>query len=87
PVNSNQQLRIYSVHLKASSGSANEQKRLDEATILRNHVDSLAGGTNFIIVGDYNIYTSSEGAFQKLIATGSSSNGQAQDPLNLACVF
>ncbi|MEK7671094.1 MAG: hypothetical protein AAB344_02625, partial [Bacteroidota bacterium] len=38
PVNSNQQLRIYSVHLKASSGSTNEQKRSDEATILRNHL-------------------------------------------------
>ncbi len=83
PVNSSQQLRIYSVHLKASSGSANEQKRSDEATILRNHLDSLAAGTNFIIVGDYNIYTSGEGAFQKLIATGTSSNGQAFDPLNL----
>lgn len=34
-------LRIYSVHLKASSGSTNEQQHLAEVTILRNVTDTL----------------------------------------------
>ncbi len=83
PVNSAQQLRIYSLHLKASSGSTNEQARLQEATILRNHLDSLPAGTSFIIVGDFNIYSSSEPAFQKLIGAGINPSGQSFDPLNL----
>lgn len=83
PVNSTQQLRIYSVHLKSSSGSTNEQVRLQEATILRNHVDSLPAGTSFLILGDFNIYSSNEPAFQKLIETGVNPSGQSFDPLNL----
>lgn len=83
PVASQQQLRIYSVHLKASSGSANEQARLAEATILRTHLDSLPAGTAFLIMGDFNIYHSNEPAFQTLVGVGSNPAGQAFDPLNL----
>jgi len=60
-------LIIYSVHLKASSGSTNEQKRLAEVNILRNVTDNLPLGTNFMIIGDFNIYYSNEPAYQKLI--------------------
>lgn len=80
---SSQELRIYSVHLKASSGTVNEQARLQEATILRTHLDSLPAGTAFLIMGDFNIYSSNEPALQKLTETGSSTSGQALDPLNL----
>ena len=37
-------LLIYSVHLKASSGSINEQKRLDEVSNLREVTDQLTQG-------------------------------------------
>lgn len=83
PINSAQYLYIYSVHLKASSGITNEQARLQEATILRNHIDSLPPGTPFLIMGDFNIYSSSEPAFQKLVTPGTTPSGQAFDPLNL----
>lgn len=83
PINSTQHLYIYSVHLKASSGSTNEQARLQEATILRNHLDSLPAGSSFLIMGDFNIYSSSEPAFQKLVSAGVTPSGQAFDPLNL----
>lgn len=80
-------LRIYSVHLKASSGSANEQQRLAEATILRNYLNTLPPGSQFIIVGDYNIYRSDEPAFQKFLADEGNNNGRVRDPLNAVGVW
>lgn len=80
-------LRIYSVHLKASSGSTNEQQRLAEATTLRNYLNNLPTGSQFIIVGDYNIYRSDEPAFQKLLADEANNNGRVRDPLNAVGVW
>ncbi len=51
-------IRIYSVHLKASSGTTNEQQRLAEVTLLRNVTDALPLNSNFIVCGDFNIYGS-----------------------------
>jgi endonuclease/exonuclease/phosphatase family metal-dependent hydrolase len=60
-------IRIYSVHLKASSGSANEQQRLAEVTILRGISDALPSNTNFLVLGDFNIYGANEPAYIKLL--------------------
>lgn len=76
-------MRIYSLHLKASSGSTNEEARRVEATILRNHLNGLPAGSLFIIVGDYNIYRSSEPAFVKLLGSEADNDGRCFDQLNL----
>ena len=60
-------LIIYSVHLKASNTETDRQKRLAEVNILRNVTDNLPLGTNFMVIGDFNIYYSNEPAYQKLI--------------------
>ena len=83
PINGSEQFRVYSLHLKASSGSSNEQVRLSEATILRDHLNALPAGANFIIVGDYNIYSSAEPAWLKLTGSEANNNGQSIDPLGL----
>lgn len=70
---------LYSVHLKASDGTSNEQQRLAEVTVLRNVTDNLPAGSNFIVAGDFNIYRSSEPAYQKLIEQ--SNPGYFTDPL------
>jgi endonuclease/exonuclease/phosphatase family metal-dependent hydrolase len=72
-------IRFYSCHLKSSSGSANEAERLAAVTILRNHLNGLPEGTEFIIVGDMNFYTSSEDGYQKFIASETNNIGRAQD--------
>lgn len=77
----NDTIRIYSVHLKASTGTQNELQRLAEATALRNVTDTLPPNSNFIVLGDFNIYRSSEPAFQKLL--DQTTNGYFIDPLNL----
>ncbi|MBA4312451.1 MAG: hypothetical protein C0417_07455 [Chlorobiaceae bacterium] len=77
---SNDTVRFYSLHLKASTGY--ETQRLAEATILRNHLNNLPAGTKFMVVGDYNIYTSTEPAFQKLISSETDNDGRCKDPIN-----
>jgi endonuclease/exonuclease/phosphatase family metal-dependent hydrolase len=72
-------IRFYSCHLKSSQGTENEQKRLAEITCLRNHLNDLEQGTEFIIVGDMNFYTSSEPAYQKIIADEGNNIGRGQD--------
>ena len=72
------------MHLKASSGSSNANQRLQETTILRNHLNNLA--PNFFIVGgDFNIYSnnsSSEPAFDMLTSSSDDNDGQMFDPIN-----
>ena len=78
------EFNVYGVHLKASSGSSNANQRLQETTILRNHLNNLA--PNFFIVGgDFNIYSnnsSSEPAFNMLTSSSDDNDGQMFDPIN-----
>lgn len=62
-------LIIYAVHLKASSGSANELLRAAEVDSLRKVTNKLHAGANFLVLGDFNIYKSSEAAYTKLLNT------------------
>jgi len=71
-------IRFYGCHLKSSDGSSNEQERLEAVTALRIHLNTLSEGTEFIIVGDMNFYTSSEDGYQKFIAD-EGNNSRSQD--------
>ena len=78
------EFNIYGVHLKASSGSSNANQRLQETTILRNHLNELAANS-FIVAGDFNIYSnnsSSEPAFDMLTGASDNSNGRLFDPID-----
>ncbi len=72
-------LRVYSVHLKASQGSDNENRRAQEIQVLLDHLSTLPAETNILLVGDFNLYSASEGAYQKII-----SSGYLIDPLKAA---
>ena len=76
---------IYGVHLKASSGNSNASQRLQEVTILRNHLNDLDQNTRFIVAGDFNIYSNnsnSEPAFDMLTSEQDNPQGQLFDPIN-----
>ena len=77
-INGNQ-IRFYSCHLKASDTSEDEQQRLAEITVLRNHLSNLNEGTEFIVVGDMNFYRSTESGYQKIIADEVNNIGRAKD--------
>jgi endonuclease/exonuclease/phosphatase family metal-dependent hydrolase len=72
-------LTIYSVHLASSGG---ESAREAEAAILRNNANALPPGTRFIVAGDYNIESSTEGAYQRLTESQADNDGRNRDPLN-----
>lgn len=73
-------INIFSVHLKASSGSDNEQKRLAEVNKLRAVTDYLPQGSYYLALGDFNLYGSFEPAYQRLLDT--SGPGYLIDPIN-----
>lgn len=82
---SGEEFRIYSLHFKAAQGY--EQDRLAEATILRNYLNNLPTGTNFIVGGDFNIYASTEPAYQKLIGSEADNDGRCFDPKPITGVW
>jgi endonuclease/exonuclease/phosphatase family metal-dependent hydrolase len=78
-VESGEEVRLYSFHLKASQGSAEEAERLAECTILRAALDALDPGLPCATMGDYNVYGASEDAFQLLLSAGP---GSLRDPID-----
>lgn len=76
-VESGEEFRVFAVHLKASQGE--EPARLAEATILRDFLLTLPADLPVIVTGDFNVYTSSEPAYQLLLSAGPA---QLRDPLN-----
>ena len=79
------EFRIYGVHLKASSGDENAQQRLAEVTILRDYLNTFPAGSDFIVAGDFNIYShspTSEPAFDMLTSDLDDNNGRLFDPID-----
>ncbi len=82
----NDTLIILGVHLKANvynssdNNLLNQQKRTDAVISLRNETDKYHPKTNFLVCGDFNIFSSDEQAFQKL--TDKSKTGYVIDFTN-----
>lgn len=74
-------LIIFGVHLKANtSGPSDLTKRASAVDSLRKKTRTLSSKSNFVVLGDFNILTSSEPAFQKLL--DQTLPGYVYDPLN-----
>lgn len=73
-------LRVFSVHLKASSGSTNQARRLDEVTSLREVTNAFSSDTYYLVCGDFNIYSANEPAYQ-LLTESQGGAGYFDDPL------
>ena len=69
---------VYGMHLKASNSSADAALRLEGAEAIRSDADGLPSGSNIIYLGDLNVYSNGESAYQEFLSQGS---GQAFDPL------
>ncbi|MFH0864699.1 MAG: T9SS type A sorting domain-containing protein [Bacteroidota bacterium] len=70
---------VYAAHLKASTGSSNEQQRLLEVQKFIQHLANGNDKKNILFGGDMNFYSSSEPALEYLIAPGPY---QMYDPLD-----
>jgi endonuclease/exonuclease/phosphatase family metal-dependent hydrolase len=76
-------IRVYSLHLKANAGSGdNVERRRQEALVLRGELDQMPSGSLLFVCGDYNLLTSSEPAYELLLAPTPATNGQLNDPIN-----
>lgn len=73
---------LYSSHLKAGNDQIDQSKRLYEATILRNQLNTHYTNTNFISVGDFNFYNSGEPGFIRLTEKQTGNDNQLNDPIN-----
>lgn len=77
-------IKLLAVHLKASNSTSDQQQRLSEVNALRSFTNSLPNGDEFAVLGDFNIYTSTEPAYQRLLQIDAGSEGHFIDPLNLS---
>ena len=69
---------VYNSHLKSLDTTTDAGRRNVEATAIRADADALPEGTNVLYVGDFNLYRSSEPAYQTFLSSGP---GQAFDPI------
>ena len=61
---------VYSIHLKSGDTGPDQTARASEALALRANADALPDGSNVLFVGDFNMHTSSEGAYTNLVGAG-----------------
>jgi endonuclease/exonuclease/phosphatase family metal-dependent hydrolase len=73
-------LYVVALHLKSSQGADNEAQRLSMVQILENFLDTISPDAQVIVGGDYNLYTSSEPAYQLML--DNSNNIVLSDPVN-----
>ncbi|MEX2115672.1 MAG: endonuclease/exonuclease/phosphatase family protein [Bacteroidota bacterium] len=78
-------LRVISVHLNA--GEPDSSSRSAEVDSLRKYTDALPIGTDFLVVGDFNIYGSEEYSYRKLVAVKPGVEGHAVDPLSMTGIW
>ena len=81
-IESNEEIRLYGLHLKAGTGGDDEAEREQEATALRNYLNTLNPSEHFFVLGDFNFYDSNEGGFQVLTESQEDNDGQVFDPIN-----
>ena len=62
-------LNVIVVHLKASSGTQNEDLRFQMAQDLTNYLDTISNSEYVLFGGDFNFYTFSENGFQEFLDT------------------
>jgi len=78
-------LHTYNVHLKAGNSSANRNQRGGEVLRLRQSTDALPEGSLCLLMGDVNIYRSSEPAYELLLDQNAS--GYFIDPIPVEGVW
>lgn len=75
-------IAIYVCHMKAGTLPEDMSRRLAEATAIRTNAQGLTGFDGFAVVGDFNVYSSSDDAYQKLIGSEANNVGRFFDPIS-----
>jgi hypothetical protein len=75
-------IACYSAHMKAGSGSTDQQRRLVEAQRIRSDAEQLPEGWAFLIGGDFNIQSSNQAAYQEMVGSQFDNSGRFFDPIS-----
>ncbi len=75
---SGKRIYVYSMHLKSSNGSSNQETRRQGAENVRDDIMTLPTGSHIIVVGDMNFYSPNEPGYIWFTDAG---DGQLIDPL------
>ena len=92
-VSSERSFAIFSVHLKAGREPATQLLEADsvrramEVDSLRKVTNAFPNGTDFIVLGDFNIYHPFEPAYEKLVTVIAGNEGHFIDPLTMTGVW
>lgn len=73
-------LSLYSVHMKAGSAGEDQARRLVEAQRIHDDARSLPAGRQFLVGGDFNVQSSNQSAYAKLVGTPAAA-GPFKDPI------
>ena len=73
-------LYLYGVHLRAGTTQNDIDDRTSEAATLRINTDALPTGSNFLVLGDFNMQNSFEPGYANLLDTGN--DGYFLDPID-----
>jgi len=76
-------ITLFVVHLKAGATSSDQATRLEETTRLRAFMNTFPAGTNMAVLGDYNVRSSTETNYQRLVESQADNDGRVQDPINM----
>jgi len=82
-VSSAASITLFVVHLKAGANSSDLATRLEETTRLRAFMNTFPAGTNMAVLGDYNVRSSAETNYQRLVESQADNDGRVQDPINM----
>ncbi len=74
-------IRIIQAHLKAGSTSSDQQTRSQQTQIIMNYLNSIGSIKNTLLMGDLNVYSSTEQCFQNII-NYSNPSVRLYDPVN-----
>lgn len=69
------------MHLKAGNYPEDADERTVQTNLLMNYLNALNKKQNYLLMGDFNVYTSTEGCFQNLV-NYSNLNVRFYDPIN-----
>ena len=74
---------VFNLHMKASSGSSNEQRRYIQVEQLINYTQQMNEDHFYVVAGDFNIYSTNEPAYQKFFETTATGYGKFYDLVNV----
>jgi len=74
-------IRIMQAHLKAGSTASDQDQRAQETNVIMGYLNSLGNSKNTLLMGDFNVQSSTEASFQNLI-NYSNVNVRFYDPAN-----